>query len=92
MWSTNKVVVVPEAKDLVVTLEKPTISSISVSARMRVIDAFSQMKREYKTILDDADPADPVPSPSFTLCSPGNFLKVLTNNEILTAKRHRSQL
>ena len=51
MWSTNKVVVVPEAKDLVVTLEKRTISSISVSARMGVIDAFSEMKRVGDRVL-----------------------------------------
>ena len=60
---------VPEAKDLVVTLEKRTISYLSVSSRIRVIDPFSQMKREYNTILDDADTADRkniVPSQSFT--------------------------
>ena len=28
------------------------------SARIRVIDPFSQMKREYNTILDDADSAN----------------------------------
>ena len=38
-----------------VTLEKRTISYLSVSARIRVIDPFAQMKREYNTILDDAD-------------------------------------
>ena len=38
-----------------VTLEKRTISYLSVSARIRVIDPFTQMKREYNTILDDAD-------------------------------------
>ena len=67
---------VPEAKDLVVTLEKRTISYLSVSARIRVIDPFSQMKREYNTILDDTDSANSnnfVPSKSFTWCSPGNF-------------------
>ena len=67
---------VPEAKDLVVTLEKRTIPYLSVSARIRVIDPFSQMKREYNTILDDADSANRnnfVPSQSFTWCSPGNF-------------------
>ena len=37
---------VPEAKDSVVTLEKRTISYLSVSARIRVIDPFSQMKRD----------------------------------------------
>ena len=37
---------VPEAKDLVVTLEKRTISYLSVSARIRVIhNPFGQMKR-----------------------------------------------
>ena len=49
---------VPEAKDSVVTLEKRTISYLSVSVRIRVIDPFSQMKREYNTILDDADSAN----------------------------------
>ena len=38
---------VHEVKDLVVTLEKRTISYLSVSARIRVIDPFSQMKRKY---------------------------------------------
>ena len=38
-----------------VTLEKRTISYLSVSARIRVIDPFTQLKREYNTILDDAD-------------------------------------
>ena len=38
-----------------VTLEKQAISYLSVSARIRVIDPFTQMKREYNTILDDAD-------------------------------------
>ena len=33
--------------------EKRTISFLSVSARIRGIDSFSQMKREYNTILDD---------------------------------------
>ena len=47
-----------EAKDLVVTLEKRTIPYLSVSARIREIDPFSQMKREYDTILDDADSAN----------------------------------
>ena len=49
---------------------------LSVSARIRVIDPFSQMKREYNTILDDAESANRdnfVPSQSFTWCSPGNF-------------------
>ena len=41
-----------------VTLEKRTISYLSVSAWIRVIDPFSQMKREYNTILDDADSAN----------------------------------
>ena len=67
---------VSEAKDLLVTLEKRTISYFFVSARIRVIDPFNQMKREYNTILDDADSANRnnfVPSQSFTWCSPGNF-------------------
>ena len=49
---------VPEAKNLVVHLEKRTIPYLSVSARIRVIAPFSQMKREYNTILDDADSAN----------------------------------
>ena len=49
---------VPEAKNLVVDLEKRTIPYLSVSARIRVIDPFNQMKREYNTILDDADSAN----------------------------------
>ena len=40
-----------------VPLEKRTILYLSVSARIRVIDPFNQMKREYNTILDDADSA-----------------------------------
>ena len=48
----------PEAKDLVVTLEERTVSHVSVSTRIRVIDPFSQIKREYNTILDDADSAN----------------------------------
>ena len=49
--------------------KKRTISYLSVSARIRVIDPFSQMKREYNTILDDADSANRnnfVASQSFT--------------------------
>ena len=60
---------VPEAKDLVVTLEKRTISYLSVSIRIRVIHPFNQIKQEYNTILDDADSANRnnfVPSQSFT--------------------------
>ena len=52
-----------------VTLEKRTMSYLSVSAQIRVIDPFSQMKREYNMILDEADSANPivfVPSESFT--------------------------
>ena len=49
---------VPEAKNLVVDLEKRTIPYLSVSARIRVIAPFNQMKREYNTILDDADSAN----------------------------------
>ena len=41
-----------------VTLEKRTISYLSVSARIRMIDPFSQIKREYNTISDDADSAN----------------------------------
>ena len=68
---------VPEAKNLVVDLEKRTIPYLSVSARIRVIAPFNQMKREYNTILDDADSANRnnfVAFQSFAwLCSPGNF-------------------
>ena len=68
---------VPEAKGLLVTLEKPTMSNLSVSARIRVIrDPFSQMKREYNTLLENADSANRnnfVPSQSFTWCSLGNL-------------------
>ena len=42
---------------------------LSVSAWIRVIDPFSQIKREYNTILYDADSANRnnfVPSKSFT--------------------------
>ena len=43
---------VPEVKDLVVILEKGKgISYLFVSARIRVIDPFSQMKQEYLTII-----------------------------------------
>ena len=41
---------VPEAKDLVVTVEKRTILYLTVSARIRVIDPFSSKKRKYNTI------------------------------------------
>ena len=72
-------------EDLVVTLEKRTISYLSVSSQIRVIVPFSQMKREYGTILDDADFANHVnfvPSQSFTWCSPGNFFPGDSKNEI----------
>ena len=52
-----------------VTLEKQTISYLSVSSRITVIAPFSQIKREYNTILDDADSANRnnfVTSQSFT--------------------------
>ena len=39
-------------------LEKRAISYLFVSARSKVIDPFSQMKRENNTILDDADSAN----------------------------------
>ena len=58
------------------------------------MDLFNQMKREYNTILDDADSANRnnfVPTQSFTWCSPGNFSQG-DQNQMLTAKRHRSQL
>ena len=57
---------VSEAKDLVLKLEKRTISYLFVSARIRVNDPFSQMKPEHNTILDDADSANHIdfaPSP-----------------------------
>ena len=41
-----------------VTLDKPTISNLSVSARIRVMDPFRQIKRDYNTILADADSAN----------------------------------
>ena len=46
---------VPEAKDLVVTLEKRTISYLCVSSRIRVIDPFNQ---KYNVALEDADSAN----------------------------------
>ena len=49
---------VPEAKKLVFGLEKRTIPYLSLSARIRVIDPFNQMKREYNTILYDTDSAN----------------------------------
>ena len=55
---TPKTLFSPKAKDLVVALEKRTVSYLSVSARIWVIDPFSQMKRGYNTILDDADSAN----------------------------------
>ena len=58
-----------KAEDLIVTLEKRAISYLSVLSRIRVIDPFSQMKREYGTILEDGDSANRVnfvPSQSFT--------------------------
>ena len=45
---------VPGGKYLVVSLEKRTVSYLSVSARIRVIDPFRQMKREYLTIIPRA--------------------------------------
>ena len=68
-----------------VTLEKRTISCLSVLAQIRVTDPFSQMKREYNTILDDADSAKRnnfVPSQSFhdaireTVSEGDQYLKV----------------
>ena len=41
------------------------MSYLSVSALIRVIDLFSQMKREYNTILDDADSANRINSAQF---------------------------
>ena len=52
-----------------ITLEKGAMSYLSVSAWVRVIDPFSQIKREYNTILYDADSANAnnfVASKSFT--------------------------
>ena len=71
---------ISEAKDLVVTLEKRTKSYLSVSARIRVIDQLSQMKREYNTTLDDADSANRnnfVPPQSFTSLRKHPFLLAL---------------
>ena len=85
---------VPEAKDLVVTLEKWTIPYLSVSARISVIDPFNQIKREYNTILDDADSANRITLSHLRALHDAlrqTFLKV-TNNEMLTAKRRRSKL
>ena len=62
-----------------VTLEKRTISHLSVSARIRVIDPFSEMKGEYNTILDNADLVNRnnvVQSQSFTDPLRETFLKV----------------
>ena len=41
---------VPEAKNLVIDLEKRTIPYLSDTGRIRVIDPFNQMKREYNTV------------------------------------------
>ena len=60
---------VPEVKDFVVTLEKPKILYLSVSARIRVMDPFSQKKQEYTRMMNDADSANCskfLPPQSFT--------------------------
>ena len=82
----------------VVTREKPAVSYLSVSARIRVID--SQMKREYGKMLNDADLSAiriyhiNVPSQSFALYPPGNFsrlyLIVQDNNLLYAAKNLKS--
>ena len=67
---------VPEAKDLVVTLEKRTMPYLSVSARIRVIDPFSQMKIDiirYWTMQTLRIVITLSHRQSFTWCSPGNF-------------------
>ena len=56
---------VPEARDLVVSLEKPTIEYLSV----RVMDPFSQMKQNvirYWTMQTSVNCNNFVPSQSFT--------------------------
>ena len=85
---------VSEPKNLVVTLEKRTISYLSVSVRIRVIVPFNQMKREYNEILDDVTLRIVLTLSHLRALHDAlreNFLKV-TNNEMLTAKRHRNQL
>ena len=53
-----------------VSLEKQAKSYLSVSARIRVIDPFRPMKREYNTILDAGlDDADSVNRNNFVLIS-----------------------
>lgn len=44
-----------EAKELVITLEKRTISYLSVLAWIRVIAPFSKIKQENDRILDDEE-------------------------------------
>ena len=50
--SSPEIFLSSEAKDLVVTLEKRTISYLSVSARIRVIDPFSSTKQGLPCGLD----------------------------------------
>ena len=85
---------VSEPKHLVVTLEKRTISYLSVSVRIRVIVPFNQMKREYNEILDDVTLRIVLTLSHLRALHDAlreTFLKV-TNNEMLTAKRHRNHL
>ena len=85
---------VSEPKHLVVTLEKRTISYLSVSVRIRVIVPFNQMKREYNEILDDVTLRIVLTLSHLSALHDAlreTFLKV-TNNEMLTAKRHRNHL
>ena len=85
---------VSEPKNLEVTLEKRTISYLSVSVRIRVIVPFNQMKREYNTILDDVTLRIVLTLSHLRALHDAlreTFLKV-TNNEMLTAKRHRNHL
>ena len=66
----------PKILSLIQVTNKPTLSHLSVSTRIRLMDPFSQMKREYNSILNDADSANRnnfVLSQSFIWCSPGNF-------------------
>ena len=59
-----------------------------------MIDPFNQIKREYNTILDDADSANRITLSHLRALHdalPQTFLKV-TNNEMLTSKRRRSKL
>ena len=49
--STPTTLPLPEARNLLITLEKGTISYLPVSVRIKLIDPFSQMKRNTLSIL-----------------------------------------